>query len=123
MNSCFVSSFVTFFMFSKSVLRLICILLVSFVVHLNWRANQFESLKIAGVSFVSRTFSVFYEYLPMVWRCLCCCCLSAVGRRASCIWVKVRSRLTPHYVTRHLLTHFVLKTFLPSSVLFRSKFV
>ena len=39
--------------------------------HLFWRANQFGSLKIAGVSFVSRTFSVFYEYLPMVWRCLC----------------------------------------------------
>ncbi len=31
----------------------------------------FNCLKIAGVSFVSRTFSVFYEYLPMVWRCLC----------------------------------------------------
>ena len=54
MKQLFVSSFVTFSMFSKvCFLRLICILLVSFVVHLFWRVNEDESenfcVKIAGV--------------------------------------------------------------------------
>jgi|LakMenEpi03May11_1017334.scaffolds.fasta_scaffold02289_1 uncharacterized membrane protein len=58
MNSCFVSSFVTFFMFSKSVLRLICILLVSFVVSFVLEGQTKMNLKIAGVD--RWRFRVFY---------------------------------------------------------------
>jgi hypothetical protein len=53
-------------------------LLFMYLFHLFWRANQFESLKIAGVclniclnncSFhEGRTFSVVNEVFPMVWR-------------------------------------------------------
>jgi hypothetical protein len=54
---------ITFLCLLVCFLRLICIF-VCFMcfVHLNWRVNQNECLKIAGVSFriEGRTFVVFY---------------------------------------------------------------
>ena len=108
MNSCYLCHL------HSCVLSLTCFCQIHlqflYLFHLFWKPTSWIWKSPAFRSLV-RTFSVVYESFPMVWRCLCCCCLSAVGRRASCIWVKVRSRLTPHYVTRHLLTQFVLKYF------------
>ena len=86
-------------------------------VHLNWRANQFET-KIAGVSFDRWRFKVFYGVSIVLKVFLG----QTVSRRTNCIGMKVRSKLTPHHVTRHLFSHtFVLKNILPSSDSFRSK--
>jgi hypothetical protein len=62
-------SFDSFFMFFSLFSDSFCILFVSFV-HLFWRVNEDEGLKIAGVSFVSRTFSVFYNSFPLIWESL-----------------------------------------------------
>ena len=76
-------------------------------VHLNWRANQFET-KIAGVSFDRWRFKVFYGVSIVLKVFLG----QTVSRRTNCMGMKVRSKLTPHHVTRHLFSHtFVLISF------------
>ena len=68
MNSCFCVIF-TFLCLSLIFLSDSAAFLCSFV-HLFWRVNEDEGLKIAGVSFVSRTFSVFYDSFPLIWESL-----------------------------------------------------
>ncbi len=48
-------------------LRLICI----FVFHLFWRVNQMTENAGVSIRVEGRTFVVFNESLPMVWRSLC----------------------------------------------------
>jgi hypothetical protein len=86
-------------------------------------------LKIAGVSrftfHVSRfTFHVSYriwDIFGILWGLPVKLKVSLVGRCASCVGMKVRSKLTLHRVTRHLFSHTLFWiNILSSSVLFRS---
>ncbi len=93
-NSCFVSfdyNLMFFSLFSDSA---------AFLFHLFHLIGESNSwiLKIAGVSFDKWRFKVFYGVSIVLKDFLGCW-------RASCIAMKVRSKLTPHQITRHLLTH------------------
>ena len=104
MNSCYLCHF-TFLCLSLIFLSDSA---AFFFVNLFWFGESIRILKIAGVSFDRWRFKVFYGVSIVLKVFLG----QTVSRRTNCIGMKVRSKLTPHHVTRHLFSHtLVLKTF------------
>ena len=110
------------------VLSLICfyqIHLLLCINHLFWRVNQMTENCRRFTFHVSRfTFHVSYriwDIFGILWGLPVKLKVSLVGRCASCVGMKVRSKLTLHRVTRHLFSHTLFWiNILSSPVLFRS---